>query len=81
MVERLASRGADLHATQQLGSGALHYAALDGHTSTCQKLVKLGADVTKPNEAGSTPLALAEVRDHTKAISYLKHEMDKKMKG
>lgn len=43
----------------QLGATPLHYAAMEGHAGTCQKLVKFGADLDARNEAGSTPLALA----------------------
>lgn len=51
--------GADLQARNQLGATALHYAAMEGHTATCQKLLKLGADLDAVNEAGSNALALA----------------------
>ena len=37
----------------------MHYAAMEGHTATCQKLLKLGADLDAVNEAGSNALALA----------------------
>jgi len=32
---------------------------MEGHTATCQKLLKLGADIAAINEAGSTALMLA----------------------
>lgn len=59
LAEKLVVLGADLNARNQLGSTALHYAAMEGHTATCQKLLKLGADIGALNDAGSTALALA----------------------
>ena len=58
-AEKLVMLGADLSARNQLGSTALHYAAMEGHTATCQKLLKMGADIGAFNDAGSTALALA----------------------
>ena len=38
---------------------ALHYAAREGQTEACQRLVELGADLTAQDFLGRTPLHLA----------------------
>lgn len=58
-LTRFVELGADIHATDDDGWNALHYAVNLCDCLTVDQLVKLGADVDKPDAKGTTPLMRA----------------------
>ena len=55
----------------EINCTALHFAASDGHASTCRVLVDLGASLTALNNNGLTPLELAKARGHAECVAIL----------
>ena len=65
-----ASSPADLANTAVLnGNVALHMAAANGHTATCELLIQAGANVNIKNSAGNTPLHWAALNGHLAAVN------------
>ena len=61
-VRLLLSKGADVaHADKDVNT-ALHYAAGNGQSGTCEALVTAGAPVNATNRAGETPLTWLKQR-------------------
>lgn len=59
VVELLLQSGADVHATTDRGTHALHAAAQQGHDGIAQLLLSAEAPVDVSNDNGQTPLLLA----------------------
>lgn len=53
------ARGDDPNAVDETGRTALHWAALECHSSVIRLLIKRGADVNAPDLRGETPLHYA----------------------
>eukprot|EP01060_Flectonema_neradi_P012141 TRINITY_DN19036_c0_g1_i1.p1 TRINITY_DN19036_c0_g1~~TRINITY_DN19036_c0_g1_i1.p1 ORF type:complete len:565 (+),score=109.12 TRINITY_DN19036_c0_g1_i1:41-1735(+) len=64
IIRQLHSNGASVTIKNGWGTTPIHYAATNGHSSTVELLVTLGADVNK-KAVGSTPLHLAAVNGQT----------------
>ncbi|XP_057853191.2 potassium channel AKT1 isoform X2 [Cryptomeria japonica] len=60
MLKDLQRYGADLDATNEEGSTALHFATSEGSTEAVKYLIEQGADTNKVNRNGLTPMAIAE---------------------
>lgn len=54
------------------GNVALHMAAANGHTTTCELLLQAGANVNVKNSAGNTPLHWAALNGHLAAVKVSK---------
>lgn len=60
LIDLLVERGADINAQGAFGATALHHAVVSDvarRRGTAEKLVQLGADPSRRNEDGQTPLA------------------------
>jgi ankyrin repeat protein len=65
-----ASSPADLANTAASnGNVALHMAAANGHTATCELLLQAGANVNIKNSAGNTPLHWGALNGHLAAVN------------
>ncbi|KAH9290496.1 hypothetical protein KI387_034613, partial [Taxus chinensis] len=60
MLKDLQSYGADINATNEEGSTALHLATNDGSTNVVKYLLEQGANMNKVDGNGLTPMAIAE---------------------
>lgn len=60
LVKALVEAGADVNATNQTRTTALHIALRNGNVDTVEYLLEQGADVNAKDEDGSTPLGIAE---------------------
>jgi|AntAceMinimDraft_11_1070367.scaffolds.fasta_scaffold154503_1 ankyrin repeat protein len=49
----------------------MHFAAANGHLGVVTMLVERGADVTRTNSEGGTPVHVAAQRGHTDIVKYL----------
>ncbi len=68
----LLEHGTDVHATDEFGRTALHWAALQGGRSDyLAALVEHCADPGSKDDFGDTPLDLAREKKRAKAIAYL----------
>ena len=56
LVAHCLERGADIHARDEPGGTALHYAAENGHLETVKALLSWGADEESVDKRGRTPL-------------------------
>ena len=65
-----ASSPADLANTAApSGNVALHMAAANGHTATCELLLQAGANVNMKNSAGNIPLHWAALNGHLATVN------------
>ncbi|CAL4248118.1 unnamed protein product, partial [Meganyctiphanes norvegica] len=72
IVKCLASYDADIKLKSNEGRQSIHYAAKNGHNSTLQTLIQLGADVNcKTDQMNCTPLWFASSKGHDKVIKIL----------
>ena len=72
IVEKLLSKGADVHAKRSRDDRTpLHEAARKGRTQTTNVLISAGADVTSKDKDGRTPLHYAARRGQHKAAEVL----------
>ena len=67
--------GAEVNATNDSGSTALHHAAAHGRLASIRQLLKAGADPHKKDESGNTPAALAWREGNPQASDMLKQAM------
>jgi hypothetical protein len=72
VVKLLMEKKASVEAVDNSGGNALHYAAAYGRKDLAAYLIKSGADKTKKNTAGQTPLDLATKNKQTATIDLLK---------
>ena len=70
-VQLLLAQGADVHAVNSNGYGALHLAVKRGHAQVVEALVRGGADVKAETFGGLTPLHLASKYCHVALIARL----------
>jgi len=71
-IELLIASGARVNAIGDIGSTALHYAAMRGRLDVLEKLLALGADPAIQNEFGETPVDVAQNGGHAKIVKFLK---------
>lgn len=63
----------DVNCTGKSGFTPLHFALISGQRGAIEMLVKLGADINKPDRyGGETPLHIAARRGHHEVVSLLK---------
>jgi ankyrin repeat protein len=72
VVAYLASKGANINATNQDGLTALHLAALSGFTDTVIALLSHGAEINARDADGLTPLDRASQRHHPDIVELLR---------
>ncbi|HEF5875830.1 TPA: ankyrin repeat domain-containing protein, partial [Burkholderia cenocepacia] len=65
------NRGDDVHATDEKGYNALHYAAARGHLQTCRVLLDAGIDPIARNGDGADARALALVDGHIEVVALI----------
>ena len=70
-VKSLLAQGADVHAVDSNGYGALHLAVKRGHAQVVEVLVRGGANVKAETFGGHTPLHLASKYQHSSLVSRL----------
>lgn len=82
-MEVLIKHGADVNATDDLGSSALLHAVQNATRATVETLVRAGADVNQPNKEGVTPLMVALARKNEQGLIdfLLGHGADVKMRN
>ena len=81
VIDYLITQGANINATNNFGSGALHLAAEHEQPQLAVKFIKLGLDVNLQNNRGDTPLHDATSFAHCEIIKVLLEantELDKK---
>ena len=69
--ELISNFGADLKATNEAGSCAVHVAAANGHIQIFEQLCKAGVDIEAKGEGGSQPVHLAAKRGHLRVTKSL----------
>ncbi|HIX20058.1 MAG TPA: ankyrin repeat domain-containing protein [Candidatus Akkermansia intestinigallinarum] len=67
----LAQAGIDVHATDEDGFNALHWAAWSGLPFNCARLLERGVDINAAEGNGYTPLMLAALRGQRGAVRML----------
>jgi len=72
VVEYLASKGANVNATNQDGLTALHLAALSGFKDAVLALLSHGAEINARDADGLTPLDRANQRHHADMVELLR---------
>jgi ankyrin repeat protein len=70
-LQQLISARADVNATQEDGTSALHWAAHHGDVAATKLLLKKRANVAAVTETGMTPLALACESGHVELVKLL----------
>ncbi|WP_162071044.1 sigma-70 family RNA polymerase sigma factor [Burkholderia sp. THE68] len=65
------NRGDDVHATDEKGQNALHYAAARGHLQTCRVLLDAGIDPIVRTGDGSDARALAFAEGHIEVVALI----------
>ncbi len=70
-IDALFDNRANIHATDEDGFNALHWAAWSGMRFTSYKLVKKGVDINTPEKNGYTPLMLAAMRGNDTVVDLL----------
>lgn len=78
VVERLITKGADIHVTTPEGQTLLHLAAIEGHKTTAELLIAKGTDVNAKDNRGATPLWYAEDSGHAETAALLREHGAKK---
>ena len=72
MIEALAKFGANLDAKDNKHRDSpLHYAAVNGHASAIEALLRAGANASMQNKRGLLPRHYAERKGHTRAVNVL----------
>ena len=72
MIEALAKFGANLDAKEnKYRDSPLHYAAVNGHASSVEALIRAGANASMPNMRGLLPRHYAESKGHTRVANVL----------
>lgn len=75
IVDKLISKGASLHLTDNLGRTPLHVAAVMGHSDLVEYLIAKGADINSEIKDGKTPLHYAAHQGRFQAVkTLLKHQ-------
>ena len=64
VIKYLLERGADPLITDAEGNITLHWAALSGSMTTCERLLNAGVDVNSINNIGETPMHIALRQDN-----------------
>lgn len=79
IVPLLLEKGADVHATGELGETCLHFAARHNQVDTAKILVQYGADVNATDDQGHYPIhsTAHSIFDSTEMIDYLLKELGK----
>ncbi|KAL4976023.1 ankyrin repeat-containing domain protein [Aspergillus desertorum] len=70
-VRTLLSRGADVHAVDEVARTALHFAAEKGNTLAIDLLLQAGADIHRTNDHGKTPVLVAASKNQYHAVERL----------
>ncbi len=70
-IDALFENNANIHAVDEDGFSALHWAAWSGMRFTSYKLVKKGVDINQPENNGYTPLMLAAMRGNDAVVDLL----------
>ena len=70
-IDALFDKNANIHATDEDGFNALHWAAWSGMRFTSYKLVKKGVDINQREKNGFTPLMLAAMRGNATVVDLL----------
>ncbi len=70
-IDALFEKNANIHATDEDGFNALHWAAWSGMRFASYKLVKKGIDINQPESNGFTPLMLAAMRGNATVVDLL----------
>lgn len=71
IVDYLLEHGADIHARDVDGDGALHWAAYAGRAGIAARLLDLGLPVDDLNQQQQTPLHYAAMRGHPEVVMLL----------
>lgn len=80
MEKEYAVEASALNKTDDAGNTALHIAAKAGKVLCCYHLVNVGADITKKNNDGKTPLMLAVLNGHVGTVEVLAAADKKELK-
>ena len=70
-IDVLFEKHANIHATDEDGFNALHWAAWSGMRFTAYKLYERGIDINQPENNGYTPLMLAALRGNDAVVDLL----------
>ncbi|MBE6417011.1 MAG: hypothetical protein E7033_00935 [Akkermansiaceae bacterium] len=70
-IDALFEKSANIHAADEDGFNALHWAAWSGMRFTSYKLVKKGVSINQPESNGYTPLMLAALRGNDTVVDLL----------
>ncbi len=71
LTDALLEHGADIHARNDIGYTALHFAAQEGHADVARSLLAKGADVDALDVQGNTALSNAVYNEHLDLVRLL----------